>query len=259
MVIIGFRSKHARFSTLTPAEYKKLVRLYVPETGFVQGKEYYLSDGQVHYLRSVMRKSQGDLLRVFNGRDGEWIAEIKEINKKNVLIELTHQSVQQKINPDIWVLASPVKKEAFDLMVQKSCELGAARFIPVLCDHTVVHKMNRERLQSIAVEAAEQSERLDIMTVEEVMDLKKCLNSIINNRFLISCIERVEAASLLQVAQSQAGKPVAVLVGPEGGFSDQEIDFINNFKNGRAVSLGPRILRAETALISALSCIQLAN
>lgn len=204
-----------------------------------------------------MRKSVGDLLRVFNGYDGEWIANIKELNKKNVLIELDHQLVEQITGADIWVLTSPVKKEAFDLMVQKSCELGAARFVPVLCDHTVVHKINKERLQSIAIEAAEQSERLDIMQVDDSLNLKNCLNSMFKDRYLISCIERTGTPSLLQVAQGLVGKPVAILVGPEGGFSDQEIDFIRNFKNGCTVSLGPRILKTETALIATLSCIQL--
>ena len=204
-----------------------------------------------------MRKTVGDTLRVFNGRDGEWLATIDELNKKNALIALTHQLLEQKQGADIWVLASPVKKEAFDLMIEKACELGAAKFIPVICDHTVVHKINQERLQAIALEAAEQSERLDVMTVESLQGLKNILNSKDCHRDLIFCIERTGAASLAVVARKLAGKPLAILIGPEGGFSAQEIDFINNFAHAHPVSLGPRILKAETALIAALSCVQL--
>ena len=121
--------------------YTKLVRLYIPEPDFVQGEICALSEGQAHYLRNVMRKSAGDKLRVFNGRDGDWLATIAEINKNKALIKLDEQRLEQKQSPDIWVLASPIKKESFDLMVEKACELGASKFIPVVCERTVVHKI----------------------------------------------------------------------------------------------------------------------
>jgi 16S rRNA (uracil1498-N3)-methyltransferase len=244
---------------LITEEYKKLVRLYVPEPRFVQGEICSLSEGQAHYLRNVMRKSSGYTLRVFNGQDGDWLATLTEINKKNALIKLDHQLLKQKPHPDIWVLASPVKKEAFDLMIEKSCELGAAKFIPVTCDHTVVHKINGERLQTVAVEAAEQSERQDVMVVESLIDLKKCLNSFDWKRNLIFCIERADAPSFVATVRKLAQKPLAILIGPEGGFSSQEVDFINDFKGVFPVTLGPRILRAETALMAALSGAQLLN
>ncbi len=204
-----------------------------------------------------MRKSAGDALRVFNGQDGDWLATVAEINKKKALVKLDHQLLEQKQSPYVWVLASPVKKEAFDLMIEKSCELGAAKFIPVTCEHTVVHKINQERLQAIAIEAAEQSERLDVMTVEPLSDLKKCLNSFDYKRNIIFCIERAAAVSLAGAAKKLAQKPLAILIGPEGGFSSQEVDFISNFKNVTPVSLGPRILKTETALIAALAGVQL--
>jgi 16S rRNA (uracil1498-N3)-methyltransferase len=204
-----------------------------------------------------MRKAVGDSLRVFNGHDGEWLAVIDELNKKNALLKLDHQFIEQKTGSDIWVLASPVKKEPFELMVEKACELGAAKFIPLTCDHTVVHKINQERLQAIAVEASEQSERLDVMAVESLQGLKNILNSKDWQRNLIFCIERTGAASLAETAQKLAGKPLAILIGPEGGFSAQEIDFINHLPHVHPVSLGPRILKAETALIAALAGVQL--
>jgi 16S rRNA (uracil1498-N3)-methyltransferase len=204
-----------------------------------------------------MRKAPGDALRVFNGHDGEWLAVVDELSKKQALIKLDRQLLEQKTGADIWVLASPVKKEAFDLMIEKSCELGAAKFIPVICDHTVVHKINQERLQSIATEAAEQSERLDVMMVESLRGLKEILGSSDYQRDLIFCLERAEAVPLVETARKLAGKPLAILVGPEGGFSVQEIDFISHLDHVHPVTLGTQVLKAETALIAALSCVQL--
>lgn len=237
--------------------YTNLVRLYVPDADFAPGEVCALSEGQVHYLRNVMRKAAGDKLRVFNGRDGDWLATLVEINKNKALIKFDQPRIEQKPSPDIWVLASPVKKESFDLMVEKACELGASRFIPVVCDHTVVHKINQERLQAIAIEAAEQSERGDVMEIAPLIDLKKCLNSFDGSRNLIFFIERIEAPSLAQTMPKLEKKPMALLIGPEGGFSEAEIEFIKNRKDVHPVSLGSRILRAETALITALSGVQL--
>ncbi len=238
-------------------DYKKFVRLYVPKAELAQGKKSFLSDAQAHYLRNVMRKIAGDRLRVFNGRDGEWLATLSELNKKHALIAVDHQLYEQKNSPDIWVLASPVKKEAFDLMIEKSCELGAARFFPMICDHTVVHKLNQERLQAIAIEAAEQSERLDVMTVEPLTDIKNFLSSHDCKRNIIFCIERSEAPFLAKVVPQLTAKPLSILIGPEGGFSAQEIAFIKTTKCVYPVSLGGSILRTETALIAALACVQL--
>jgi 16S rRNA (uracil1498-N3)-methyltransferase len=202
-----------------------------------------------------MRKDKGDELRIFNGKDGEWLAKIEELNKKNGIIKITKKLLDQKSSPDIWVLASPVKKEAFDLMIEKACELGAKTFIPVICEHTVVHKLNQERLQAVAVEAAEQSERLDVMTVQPITDLRKYLRSYTYDRKLMFCIERVTVPSLVETALRIAKKPLAVLIGPEGGFSPQELDFISTFDYVLPVSLGTRVLKSETALIAALAVI----
>ena len=237
-------------------KYKRLVRLYIPDVDFAQGEKCSLSKGQLHYLRNVMRKVSGDVLRVFNGRDGEWLATITELNKKSALLEPDHKLLEQRESPDIWVLASPVKKEAFDLMIEKSCELGAAKFIPVICEHTVVRRINQERLQAIAIEAAEQSERLDVMTVAPLMDLKKALVSECCERNIIFCIERAAAASLVETVRKLPDKPLAILIGPEGGFSSREIDFIQGLKYVNAVTLGSFILKSETALIAALSAVR---
>lgn len=206
-----------------------------------------------------MRKEVGTELRVFNGRDGEWIAILTELNKKNGFIVLDHKVLEQKQSSDIWVLASPVKKEAFDLMIEKATELGASRFIPVSCERTVMHKINQERLQAISIEASEQCERLDIMTVDPLIPLKSLLNSFDSTRKLIFCIERKSAPSLAETTRKLSGNSLAILIGPEGGFSDQEVDSIEKFDYINPVSLGARILRAETALIAALAVIQLSD
>jgi len=242
---------------LIPDNYTKLIRLYVPDHGFFPSKECFLLEGQIHYLRNVMRKNVGDSLRVFNGQDGEWLATLVQLNKNKASVKLDRKLLEQKTSSDIWVMASPVKKEAFDLMIEKSCELGAAKFIPVTCDRTVVYKINRERLHAIAVEAAEQSERLDIMAVEPLAPLKDRLNADSRKRELIFCLERAGVVPLAEIARKFAGQPLTLLVGPEGGFSSQEVDFINGCENVHPVSLGSRILRAETAVIAALSCLQI--
>jgi 16S rRNA (uracil1498-N3)-methyltransferase len=240
---------------LPPENYTKLQRLYISGQKFAAGQSYPLPEGQAHYLRNVLRKSAGDHVRVFNGHDGEWLAGLEEISKKNVVIKLADKLLEQKAGPDVWVLASPLKKESFDWAVEKACELGSAKFIPLICARTVVHKINRERLQSIAIEAAEQSERLDVMTVEPLQNLKDFLNTYNYKRTLIFCIERSEALLLADIAPKQKGESLALLIGPEGGFSSDEIDFISHFECVMPVSLGSRVLKAETAIISALSLL----
>ena len=204
-----------------------------------------------------MRKEPNDKIRVFNGADGEFLAKITELKKNSAAVELLEQLAPQENSPDIWIIASPIKKDAFDMMIEKACELGASRFIPVTFERSVVHRLNQERLQAIALEAAEQSERLDLMLIDELKDFKKMLESLPQERELIFCLERAAAAPLAETAQKIKDKPKAIIIGPEGGFSDQEIDFISNFNNIHPVSLGRRILRAETALIAALAAVQL--
>lgn len=239
-------------------DYKKLVRLYLPQD-FAAGAAVPLAEGQAHYLRNVMRKGAGDRLRVFNGRDGDWLAALDAVGKRGASVVLERQIAPQRAGSDLWVIAAAVKKEALDLMVEKASELGAARFIPVTSDHAVVHKINRERLEAIAIEAAEQCERGDVMEVDPLSGLLPCLAALPANRQVLFCLERAEAPPLVATLRNIANKPLTVLVGPEGGFSAGEISTIleKNKANVHPVSLGPRILRAETALIAALAGVQL--
>lgn len=238
-------------------EYSRLIRLFVPQQPPETGGECQLSDRQAHYLRNVMRCETGDKLRVFDGTDGEWLADIKEVSKKRVLISFLEKTREQISSPDIHVYASPVKKEALDFMAEKASELGVKAFQPVTCARTVIQRVNEDRLQAQAVEAAEQCERLDVMRILPLKPLKDVLLSMPLDRKLIFCIERAQAPMILPRLQAAETKlPVAVLVGPEGGFTPEEVEMVNVMPQAIPVSLGPRILRAETALISALSCVQ---
>lgn len=238
-------------------DYSRLIRLFVPQAPPEPGAECALSDRQAHYLRNVMRCATGDLLRVFDGSNGEWLAELKEISKKKVMISFVQKIREQIASPDIYALASPVKKEAFDFMIEKASELGVKAFQPITCARTVIQRINEDRLQALAVEAAEQCERLDVMRILPLKSLKDTLNSVPLDKKIIFCIERSQAPMALTRLQSEDIKlPLAVLIGPEGGYTPEEIEMVSALPQAVPVSLGPRILRAETALVSALTCVQ---
>jgi len=237
-------------------EYKKLIRIYVPNSFLDIDNEIELGADQTHYIKNVMRKSIGANLRVFNGKDGEWLAEVSEIKKNNCLITIKEKLIKQKQSRDIWAVASVIKKDALDLMIEKSCELGASKFFPVICDNTVVHKINQERLQAIAVEASEQSERLDVMTVEELLKLEKLIDMHKDRKFVV-CLERCNPTPLAKAIPKFSDKNLAIVIGPEGGFSEAEIARLDKKENVIFTSLGNNILRAETALIAALATVQI--
>lgn len=244
---------------MNASDHKNLLRLFVSRENISRGESCELSEGQHHYLRNVMRAKPGDQVRCFNGRNGEWLAEVLELSKKKAVISFLEKIREQIASSDTWVLASPVKKEAFDIMVEKSAELGAAQFQPLICERTVVHRVNEERLTAVAIEAAEQCERLDMMTVAPLSDLKNALSAWPSGRKLIFCIERVDAPPILTALRSVASASLGVLIGPEGGFSEAEVAFITALPFVLPVSLGPRVLKAETALIAGLASIQLSK
>lgn len=235
------------------SKIKKMPRLYIPDA--TPEDDYMLQDAQAHYVRHVMRLQTGDGIRVFNGLQGEWVSLVKEINKKNVILSFNHVLKEQTALPNILIFCAITKKEAFDLIVEKSAELGASAFYPIITDHTVVHKINHDRLTNIAIEASEQSERLDVMKVHQPDQLKNILKTWDKKNKLIFCIERENAPLLINV--SDISEPVAILIGPEGGFSDAEKEFLLQQSFVIPASLGRQILRAETALILSLGMIAL--
>lgn len=213
---------------------------------------------QAHYLQHVMRLKISDDLRLFNGRDGEWHASISGMDKRSVTVTLQKQLKPQKQEPDLWLCCAPIKKAHFDYMIEKATELGVAAIQPVLTARTQIREVNIERCTSMAIEAAEQSERLSIPEIKAPLALTALTANWPEDRHLIVCAEFGEATPIEQALQSPALKnsKAAILIGPEGGFAPDELEKLRIIKNTSFVRLGPRILRADTAAISALTCWQ---
>lgn len=230
-------------------------RLYV-DPPLLTGASVALRAEQVHYLRNVLRLSPGVEVAMFNGRDGEWAGRIDELGKDRGQLIADRQLRPQTNAPDIWLLFAPIKRDAIDLVAEKSSELGASRIWPVITRHTDVARVNTDRLRANAIEAAEQSERLCVPEVREPTDLPKALASWPANRPLIVCAELGEAPPIASVISKLPAGPVAILIGPEGGFARSELEMVLDKPFAHTARLGPRILRAETAAFAAITCWQ---
>lgn len=234
-------------------------RLFV-EAELSAGSEAPLSEAQAHYLRNVMRAGEGERLLLFNGRDGEWDARLSLRGKKAAAAVVEAQTRTQDVEPDLWLCFAPIKKARIDFIAEKATELGVSVLQPVLTQHTAVERVNVERLQANAVEAAEQTERLTVPDVRAPLALPKLLGAWPADRRLLICDETgggppiAEALAALDVTARSA--PWAILIGPEGGFAETELTLIRRMKDVTAVGLGPRILRADTAALAALACWQ---
>ena len=206
---------------------------------------------QAHYLGTVMRRGPGATLRLFNGHDGEWEARIVTQSRTAVRLEVTAQRRPQGQEPDLWLAFAPLKRDAIDLVAQKATELGAAALLPVLTRRTVAARVNLDRLAAIATEAAEQCERLTVPRIAAPQTLPALLSAWPAGRPLFAAIERTAAPPL---APWRA--PCGLLIGPEGGFAPEELDELDRHALVKPASLGPRILRAETAAIVGLALLQ---
>jgi 16S rRNA (uracil1498-N3)-methyltransferase len=223
-------------------------RLFLPGP-LSAGADVAATEAQAHYLVHVMRRAAGDLVRVFDGVSGEWSARLARAGKGAARLTVEAQLRAQTAEPDLWLAFAPLKRDATDLVVQKATELGAAALLPVFTERTNAARINLERAQAIAIEAAEQSERLSVPTVMAPVRLAELLACWPPGRRLAAAIERSAPAPF----PPDAG---GLLVGPEGGFSAGELDFIRRSPFICAVSLGPRVLRAETAAIVGLALLQ---
>lgn len=228
-------------------------RLYVTDA-LNAGGGITLADDQAHYLRHVLRLEAGQAVALFNGRDGEWRAVITEAGKKACRLGIEAQLRAQEPVADVWLCFAPIKQGRIEMIVEKATELGAGRLLPVITRRVQMQKVNVERLAAHAREAAEQCERLDVPVVAEAVTLEKLLSNWPQERRLFICAERSDAPALIKAAE--ASGPCALLVGPEGGFAPEEIDRMKNLPQAVPVSLGSRILRAETAAIAALAILQ---
>lgn len=237
---------------------KPAARLYVA-ADLAVGQAVGVSAGQAHYLRSVLRLSAGAELALFNGRDGEWRGCIDGIGKGWCSIALGAQIRRQRAEPDLWLVFAPVKRARIDYLVEKATELGVSELHPVRTARTIVERVNVERLQANAVEAAEQTERLVVPQVHPPESLPALIARWPAGRRLIVCDERGQAPPIAEAAgglRDALAGGAAVLIGPEGGFTETELDGLANLPFVNPVSLGPRVLRADTAALAALAVLQ---
>ncbi|MBI1182349.1 MAG: 16S rRNA (uracil(1498)-N(3))-methyltransferase [Alphaproteobacteria bacterium] len=232
------------------------IRLYV-DAPLDGGARVALAPEHVHYLRAVMRQREGDRFYIFNGRDGEWVACLAALGKKTGEAVVEEFVRAQTGVPDLWLAFSPIKGARLDFVVQKATELGVAVLQPVLTERTVVRNVNVTRLRANAVEAAEQCECLSVPEIREPQTLRNLLGGWPAGRGLIFCDEGGgEPALDTLMSLKGTGESWGVLTGPEGGFSDVERELIRSRDRAVPISLGPRIMRADTAAVAALSLFQ---
>ena len=227
-------------------------RLFV-DTDLVAGEPVGLAHDQSHYLRSVLRLGIGAEVAVFNGRDGEWSARIEALGKGWCSLLPTGQTRTQTRGPDLWLCFAPVKRARIDFIAEKATELGVSMIQPVMTRHTIVDQVRCGRLRANAIEAAEQCERLDVPTVADPLSLDELIAGWAPERLLIVAAEAGPARPLADVAAEHRGAAAAILVGPEGGFAKSELDALLKLPFARAIGLGPRVLRSETATLAALA------
>ena len=234
--------------------YKAKIRLYFPGKLSLEDP-VKLENKQVHYLINVMRKKIDDSILVFNSVNGEYLAKISEIYKNTIIIDIIKKIRDVKIENDIWLLFAPVKKSPTEYIVQKATELGVSKIIPVITERTIAKNLNLKRMQDIAIESSEQCERITIPEVCAVKKLKDLIPNWDNDRIIFFCDETIRNDDVVKIdLQNLSTKSFgAILVGPEGGFTTNETTYLREKKFIRPIDLGPRILRADTAVIAALS------
>lgn len=223
-------------------------RLYVP-TALGAGVPVPLDGNPAHYLISVMRVKVGDIVLLFDGVSGEWAASVESLRKRDLVLVCQSQTKEAETIPDFWLCAAPIKKGRIDLIAEKACELGVARLVPVLTRRAVVDKLNADRLHAHLVEAAEQCGRTALPVLAEMVKLDALLRDWPEGRHLFFADET--GGTPLAKALADYNGPAAFLIGPEGGFDPEERAAIRAHSAAVPVSLGPRILRAETAAIAA--------
>ena len=212
-----------------------------------------LDKSQSHYISKVMRIIENEIFSLFNS-SGEWEAKILNITKSIVEFEITNQIRQKENQKELWLAFSPIKSNYFNFMIQKATELGITKFVPIIFERTVVRKLNKERLEKVIIEATEQSNRINIPTLEDATNLEDFLKSSEMNLILTDLNSDNKKVDL----EKLTNKPVCIVVGPEGDFSENERGKILSFKDVQAIKINENILRSETAVISAISIINYA-
>ena len=219
----------------------------------------YIKDKQHHFLKNVLRAKINDKINIFNGISGEWETTIISINKKNTVLRVEENIIKMRKSHDIWLIFSPIKQHRMSLAIQKATELGVSKIIPCITEYTNISTINIKNLYDNAIEAAEQSERLDVPSIENQVALKLLLSEWPSDRKLLYCDEKNKnGKSIIETLLSfkEHNYQWGVLIGPEGGFSDSEKELISKHNNVVMVSLGERLLRSDTAITASLFCVQ---
>ena len=235
----------------------KLQRLFVKSPLKGRGK-VELDTDHVHYLGNVLRLHEGEKLLVFNGKDGEWCAELGAVGKRRAELTLDHQTRPQEDGPDLHYLFAPLKRARLDYMAQKATEMGVSALRPVITRHTVAERVKLERILANAIEAAEQCGILHVPEVMEPAKLTRVIEDWDEGRLLIFADEVAPHASPIEALSRIGPRPVAVLIGPEGGFDRDERAALLTKPFVLPISLGPRVMRADTAAVAALALVNAA-
>jgi 16S rRNA (uracil1498-N3)-methyltransferase len=229
------------------------IRLYVDQP-LGAGQAVAVSPEQANYLFNVMRLGRGRLVALFNGRDGEWRATVAEASKRGGILICETQTAPLRLPPDLWLMFAPIKKARTDFIVEKAAEMGAARIMPVQTRHTNADRIRQDRLQAHAMEAAEQCGATFVPEVSDITPLDKLLAAWPADRHLMWCDESLIGHP--PALPALRGEPWAILIGPEGGFSADEKNRLRALPMVHPIALGPRILRADTAAVAALTLWQ---
>jgi len=231
-----------------------IARLFI-EQPLQAGHAISLPEAQSKYLLRVMRLADGAQVRVFNGKDGEWRCSLS-VDRKTAILRPERQTRDQVSSPPLTLLFSPVKKSRTDFIVEKATELGVSALHPVITDYTQSQRVRTDRMRLLAIEAAEQTERMDLPAIHDAAALPQVLANWDRAAPLLYCDEGGESAPLSEHANRLADLPAGILIGPEGGFSPKEREMLRALEFVIPITLGPRILRAETAVVSALTLWQ---
>lgn len=240
-------------------------RLFI-DSELAIGSSVQLAREQSHYLLNVLRLENGDRLLVFNGKDGEWQAEIRDATRKGCSLTILDQVRQQPAQNELWYAFAPLKSARLDYIMQKAVEMGASRILPVLTNRTQISKLNASRMRANVIEAAEQCGVLNVASVESELKFRAFadlwrMTEADDRGTLIFCDERADVGDPVAALDAAFRKlapvtPICVLIGPEGGFDEAERQMLMSFNRVVRLALGPRILRADTAAVAALALVQ---
>lgn len=234
----------------------KNFRLYTKEE-LIPNKEVTLTEEQAHYLKNVVKYNIGETLHCFDNKNGEFLCKLTKMDKKSATLQVLEQTKEYTLCPDIWLLFSPLKKDKTDFVIEKATELGCRKIIPTITQYTNTTNIKIERYIAQSIEASEQCRRTDLPQIEVPHSLADIIKEWDSSRTLYFMDETLESRPFAQQITQTKTTKAAILVGPEGGFSHEELTLLKKASFAKGSTLGPRILRAETAVAAALSCWQM--